>query len=1243
MKNNIIYRIYTEKKEGFRVSSDGIKKDIYAVLSIPLAEVREFLRYDVTNIDSKDLEKAKTIVFSEPQVDMLYQEKLPDLKDYTVFAVEFLPGQYDQRADSCEQCVQLLVQKEKPIVKCARVFAIKSSKLTDTDLQRIKAYLVNPVEMRLANLDKPKFLIEEHQKPAMPPVILGFKNYSSEQIKDFHSKVGFAMTVQDLEFVRDYFKKEERDPTETELKMLDTYWSDHCRHTTFLTKLNSVAFETDKKHPVQEAYKAYIKTHKEIYKGRKDKYPCFMDIGTIVAKKLKKQGILLNLDESEEINACSIKVKATVDGQSEDWLIMFKNETHNHPTEIEPYGGAATCLGGAIRDPLSGRSFVYQAMRVTGAPDPNKSTKLTLKGKLPRRVVTRVAAKGFSSYGNQIGLCTGMVKEFYHEGYEAKRLETGFVIGAAPAKNVVREVPKAGDVVLLVGGETGRDGCGGAVGSSKSHTEESLNSCGAEVQKGNPLTERKIQRLFRNAECTTLIKRCNDFGAGGVCVAVGEIADGIDINLNAVPKKYDGLSATELAISESQERMAVVVAPENVDKFIALAANENVNAVRIATVTSNSAMRMYYDNELVAELKRDMLNAAGVRQTVNAKIKEDKVNLADLTDSKTLSFVVANDFKGALLHNLSELHSCSQKGLVEHFDSSIGAGSVLVPLGGNSLLTPSQVMAALLPVDGQTDTASVCSYGFDPELSSVSPYLGAVYAVVESIVKLVSSGADPSKIYLTFQEYFKRLKSDPARWGTPLASLLGAYTAQMALGSAAIGGKDSMSGSFEELDVPPTLISFAVSYLPANNIITNVFTKGQKVYRIGLKRDKFSMPDFSYLNKLTKVLHNQILAKNVTAATVVERGGATAVTLKSCIGNGLGFHFVGLNKELFAPYFGDIVLSLNDKTAFKGFDIELLGETTTEGIVTVANDKIELGELIAAYTGTLEPIFPTKPPVQDVIVPVDSDKKFDITSVKNKPQIAKPKVIVPVFPGTNCEYDTAKKFLEAGAEVSTFVIKNRSTKDIEESCKELASLIKQSQILAFAGGFSGGDEPDGSGKFISSVFRNQRILDATKELFENKGGLILGICNGFQALVKLGLLPYGKIKSPEPTDATLTFNTIGRHIATTSTIKISSTLSPWLANCRVGEEYLIPISHGEGRFVCSDKELKELITNGQIATQYVNNNPNGSLYGIEGITDVTGRILGKMGHSERVGKHLYKNVLGNYDKKIFAAGVKYFE
>ncbi len=1240
-----IYRVFTEKKAGFDVHARSFKNEINELLKLNVSDVREFLRYDAEGMTKADFDAALFTVFSEPQVDNCYQNKLPDLTGYEVFAVEYLPGQYDQRADSCMQCVQLVTVKERPLIKCAKVYAVKG--VSEKQLLSVKRYVINPVESREADMEMPETLKVKTAPPEKTPVISGFIKMDSAQLAVYYKSMGFAMSLSDLIFVQDYFKGEGRDPFLTELKVLDTYWSDHCRHTTFTTELSGVTIGGGNPH-IKDAYALYNTLRGELYAGRDDKYPCLMDIATIAMKKLKKDGRLADLDESEEINACSIKVKAKVNGKDEDWLVMFKNETHNHPTEIEPFGGAATCLGGAIRDPLSGRSYVYQAMRITGAADPTVPLESTIKGKLPQRILTKTAAAGFSSYGNQIGLCTGIVREFYHPGFTAKRLETGFVIGAAPAGNVVRTVPAAGDQIILLGGDTGRDGCGGATGSSKSHTADSVDECGAEVQKGNPLTERNIQRLFRNPEATKLIKRCNDFGAGGVCVAVGELADGLDIDLSAVPKKYEGLTATELAISESQERMAVVVRREDADTFITLAARENLKATVVAAVTGNNRMVMKYNGETVLDIKRSMLNSAGVRQFAAAEIAETMPEGFDSPDSDIAAELKKGGIKAALLSSLKKLNVCSQKGLIEIFDSSIGGASVLAPLGGRNQLTPSSVMAAKLPAGEGTETATVCSYGYDPDLMSADAFTGAVYSVLTSIEKVAVSGVAPEKIYLTLQEYFKRLGNDPKRWGQPAAALLGAMYTQLKTGIGAIGGKDSMSGTFEKLDVPPTLISFAVGTADAGKIISNVFDRpGRKVWLLKLKRDKYQMPDFAYVNKLLSDVYAAVSKGKITAAAVVEQGGAAPAVIKSCFGNGLGFSF-GTEvpaEELFLRIPGDIIVAADEISSLAAFAPLYLGETS-------AADK-DSAKYLSAFCGTLEPVFRTAASADkgEGVRIVTSDAPTRAPAIFRKTPA--PRVLLPVFPGTNGEYDMAEKFKAAGAEPHIYVIKNQSAADIEESVKGIIHEIVSSQIIVFSGGFSGGDEPDGSGKFIAATFRNPGIADAVNKFLTIRKGLILGVCNGFQALVKMGLLPYGHIKASRPGDATLTFNTINRHIAHVCEIRVASVMSPWFAAVRPGDRFLVPISHGEGRFICGTDDLRRMEAAGQIATQYIGAdglaycgdpaNPNGSVMAIEGITDMTGQILGKMGHTERAGSGLFKNIPGSYDMKLFESGVKYFK
>lgn len=1244
----MIKRIYVEKKQGLRHSADKIKADIEGVLGIKADFVRVFLRYDIEGLGEDDFARAVPAVFSEPPVDVVYYEEPPQIDGAAWILSEYLPGQYDQRADSAAQCVQMLTLQAQPLIRCATVYAVGG--ITAVEQEKIAHYLINPVEARAASFDKPQTLRQAFDAPAMPRLVDGFAEFSEDELKAYHAQSGFAMSVADLAFVQAHFRSQLRNPTETELRVIDTYWSDHCRHTTFLTHLESVKIKSDNP-ALQEAYETYLRLFNEHHKGRPDKYPSLMDIATIGVRELKKQGKLENLDASEEINACSIKVDAVVDGKPEQWLVMFKNETHNHPTEIEPFGGAATCLGGAIRDPLSGRVYVYQAMRVTGAADITEPYEKTLKGKLPQRVISKTAAAGFSSYGNQIGLATGGVHEVYHPGYVAKRLETGFVVGAAPAENVVRSVPEKGDIVLLIGGATGRDGCGGATGSSKAHTEKSLDTCGAEVQKGNPLTERKIQRLFRSSEVTRLIKRCNDFGAGGVSVAIGELSPGLDIDLDAVPKKYMGLNATELAISESQERMAVVIRAADEQKMTALCAEENLTATRVAVVTDLARMRMFYNGTLVVDLPRKFLDSNGVRQHTNVVIKENDVKFFDTLSKETETAIKKNDMEGALASVLGDLNVCSQKGLGETFDSTIGAGSVLMPFGGKYQLTPAIAMAALLPTAGVTDTATVCAYGFVPELMSESPFVGAVYSVLLSVIKTVCAGAPLQSIRLTLQEFFERMNADPTRWGKPTAALLGALTAQLQLGLGAIGGKDSMSGSFEKIDVPPTLISFALGVTQAKNVIDNVLYGGEKVYRIRLKTDKFGMPDFAHTVELLKLLSGEIARGRVKFATLTEKGGAAAAIVKSALGNKLGFRFAAKDvRDLFLPHLGDILLVPESPDDFVGYDPEYMGEATADGKFAFAHGEVPTEQAAAAFTGRLESVYPTVAPAAGEAQNVTYTAGCAIRAQKKKKKV---KVFIPVFPGTNCEYDTAKRFALAGAEPVIRVIRNRTPEELSASLDEVAKAIASAQIIAFPGGFSGGDEPDGSGKFIATAFRAGKIAAAIDALLYKRDGLILGICNGFQALVKLGLLPDGKICELTDDAPTLTFNNIARHVSTVVNVRVGSNLSPWLAGVTPGDVYKVAVSHGEGKFIASDAKVRELIENGQIATQYCDENgnatmqspfnPNGSVLGIEGITSLDGRILGKMGHSERIGDRLMKNVPGEADMRIFESGVKYFK
>ena len=1234
----MIYRIFVEKKDNLQAKH--VKEDIKNLLKIDVEDVRKLIRYDVEGMTEEEFGKAVPTVFSEPPVDDVYLENVSFGEDYKVFAISYLTGQYDQRADSAAQCVQLLTQKERPLIKCANIYAIKG--VDDESLARIKKHLINPVESEEVSLEKPTSLAHVTVEAEDVKSVKGFIKMSDEEIAAYHAKMGFAMSVADLAFVRDYFIKERRDPTETEIKVIDTYWSDHCRHTTFATRIYNIEVHSDNPR-INEALALYRDLFNELYEGRTDKYPCLMDIATIAVKKLKKEGLLDNLDESDEINACSINIDVTLDGKPEKYTVMFKNETHNHPTEIEPFGGAATCLGGAIRDPLSGRTYVLQAMRVTGAADPNEPIENTMHGKLPQRVITTTAAAGFSSYGNQIGLATGQVDEVYHPGYKAKRLETGFVVGGATSDMIYREKPAAGDVVILLGGETGRDGCGGATGSSKAHDEKSVQTCGAEVQKGNALTERKLQRLFLNKEATRLIKKCNDFGAGGVSVAIGELADGLIIELDKVPKKYEGLSGTELAISESQERMAVVVNASDVDRFIELAAEENLSATPVATVTDDRRMKMYHRGKAIVDISRDFLDTNGVKQVTDALIEDNATHFFDRVNVR--------DFEKEMNKTLASLNVCSKKGLAEMFDSTIGARSVYMPFGGKYQLTPVTAMAAKV-VGGETDDCTVSAYGYCPELMSSSPFTGAIYSIVASVAKVVAAGADYKDIRLTLQEFFMRLREDKKRWGVPLAALLGALYAQIKLGLGAIGGKDSMSGTFEHIDVPPTLISFALAPAKASQLITNVIDEaGTKLYLLPMKKDESHIPDFEYLKKLYSEVHRNILSGNITMATVVEKGGPAAAVAKSCFGNGFGFNFDCKESNAFTESYGDIIVACKDPYELHGIYLTLLGETTGDKVFVCNDKKASEDEVLKNYTSTLDGVFPATAAASGGIPDCDYTDGAKYTNIATK--LARPRVFIPAFPGTNCELDTARAFRLAGAEPEILVIKNRTPADIEESVRAIIKAINGANIIAFPGGFSGGDEPDGSGKFIATTFRNPAVAESIMELLNNRDGLILGICNGFQALIKLGLVPYGEVRPLTEGSPTLTYNNISRHVSTIVDIRVASNLSPWLSACKVGEVYSVPVSHGEGKIVAPAEELEKMLANGQIATQYVDlsgkptmvspYNPNGSMWAIEGITSPDGRIFGKMGHAERIGENLYKNVHGNYDMKIFESGVKYFK
>ena len=1235
-----VYRIYVEKKPEFAVEAASLISGIKSALGLEqLTGLRVVNRYDAEGLSKEDFALATPVVFSEPAVDVTY-DHLPQIKDNEfVFAVEYLPGQFDQRADSCAQCISLLTGGKRPVIKSARIYIV-SGNLSDEQVAQIKSYMINPVESREASLDTFETLDIKYDIPTTVETVDGFIYSTDDDLKAMLDELGLAMDLDDIRFCRDYFRDtEKRNPTITEIRMIDTYWSDHCRHTTFLTTIDNVNIHSDY---IADTFADYINTRKDLYAGRTDKPVTLMDLACIGAKQLKKAGLMKDLDESEEINACSVKIKVDVDGNEEDWLLMFKNETHNHPTEIEPFGGAATCLGGAIRDPLSGRSYVYQAMRVTGAGNPLVPVEDNIAGKLPQRKIVVGAANGYSSYGNQIGLATGMVNEIFHPGYVAKRMEIGAVIGAAPESNVRRERPAPGDIVILLGGKTGRDGCGGATGSSKSHTLHSLESCGAEVQKGNAPEERKLQRLFRNPEVTSMIKRCNDFGAGGVSVAIGELADGLQINLDAVTKKYDGLDGTELAISESQERMAVVVAKSDLEKFMAEADKENLEATLVAVVTENPRLEMNWNGNTIVSLSREFLNSNGAEKHTDINIAKPIFEPAAQTEDSA-------DRWGAMISNLN---ICSQKGLVERFDSTIGAGSVLMPYGGKYQDTPTQAMAAKIPVlHGQTKTTSVMAWGFDPYLSSISPYHGAMSAVVESIAKVVAAGGTYEKCWLTFQEYFERTQNNPDRWGKPMAALLGAYKAQIALGCGSIGGKDSMSGTFEEIDVPPTLVSFAVSLSTSDKVVSQEFKKaGSKVIFIKPEYDENRLVNFDSLKAVFKKVEKLIDEGKVLSCWTVTYGGVSEAIAKMAFGNRIGFKFTGdiTADELYRACYGALVIELAEGTET---DERVIGETTQAYTVVTDKYTIDLNELYSKWASKLEPVYPVH-----VKEPDFKPKKFTYScETRLSPAIktAKPRVLIPVFPGTNCEYDTARVFERAGADVDTMVIRNLNMNAIRESVEAMEKKIKQAQIIMLPGGFSGGDEPEGSAKFIVSFLRNPKLKEAIHDLLQKRDGLMLGICNGFQALIKLGLVPYGEIVDMKSDSPTLTFNKIARHQSKMVNTRIASNKSPWLYGCDVGDIHNIAISHGEGRFVASAELIDKLAANGQIATQYVDFdgeptfdiqcNPNTSFEAIEGITSPDGRVLGKMGHSERIGSDIAKNVCGNKDQKIFESGVAYFK
>ena len=1229
----MVYRIYVEKKAGLDNEARALLSEIKTFLGIDSVErVRIINRYDAENITEELFDYAVGTVFSEPQLDDVYKNVEND--GAVVFATEFLPGQFDQRADSAAQCIQLISQGDKPTVASAKVYMLYG-KLTKEEIAKIKKHVINPVEAREASLAKRDTLKAEYDIPTEVKTLDGFIELDECGLAAFIAEKGLAMDLDDIKFCQSYFKSEGRCPTITEIKMIDTYWSDHCRHTTFLTTVDSVKFEDEL---LESAYNDYISSREYL---NRTKPINLMDIGTIAAKCLKKAGKLDGLDESEEINACTVKITVDVDGKAEPWLLLFKNETHNHPTEIEPFGGAATCIGGAIRDPLSGRSYVYGAMRLTGAADPTRPIEQTLEGKLPQRKIVTTAAAGYSSYGNQIGLATGIVDEIYHDGYAAKHMEVGAVIAAAPAANVRREVPAPGDIIILLGGRTGRDGCGGATGSSKSHNLKSLESCGAEVQKGNAPEERKIQRLFRNAEVSSMIKRCNDFGAGGVSVAIGELADGLDIDLNAVPKKYDGLDGTELAISESQERMAVVIEAENKDRFLALADSENLEATVVATVKADARLTMTWNGKTIVDISRDFLNSNGAEKHIN--IEAPKINDYN---KKT-----PESFSEGMKTLAGDLNVCSKRGLSERFDSTIGAGTVLMPFGGKYQRTPIQAMVQKISVEkAHTDLASFMSWGYNPDISSASPYHGAYLAVVESASKLVATGAEYKDVYLTFQEYFEKPMKEPSRWGKPLAALLGAYKAQMELGIAAIGGKDSMSGSFEKLDVPPTLISFAVTTDKAENAISPEFkAAGNKLVVLKPEYDKNGLPVTDSLLALYKKVNSLMREGKVYSAYTPTFGGIAEAVLKMCLGNKLGFAFDSsfAKDDIFAYNYGAFLLEVSADERVG----ELVGYVTEEQVISYNEDKLSLCEVEKIYEDKLEGVYSCNIKTKE--------EKPETVSYKAEGRVApaikcaRPKVLIPVFPGTNCEYDSAKAVADAGAEPEIFVINNLTADGVKRSAETFADKIKGAQAIFVPGGFSGGDEPDGSGKFITAFFRGAAVKSAVSDLLDRRDGLMCGICNGFQALVKLGLVPYGKIIDTDESCPTLTFNNIARHQSKIVRTRIASNKSPWLALCEVGDVYNVAISHGEGKFLANDEALKSLIANGQIATQYVDldggatydidYNPNGSTLAIEGITSPDGRVFGKMGHSERIGKDLYRNVYGEYDIKMFASMVKYFK
>ena len=1264
-----VKRVYVEKKPEYAVRAKELQSEIKSYLGISGAtKVRELIRYDIENISGETYKKALVTVFSEPPVDDIYEEEF-DLNGARTFSVEFLPGQFDQRADSAEQCVKLLNEEEEPIIRTAVTYAIEGT-ISDEEFAAIKKHCINPVDSRETGLEKPETLVQSFPEPEDVKIFDGFRRMPETELKALYDSLNLAMTFKDFLHIQNYFKNDEnRDPSMTEIRVLDTYWSDHCRHTTFSTELKNVAFDDGYYcAPMKETYEDYLNTHKNLYAGRSDKFVCLMDLALMAMKRLKKEGKLQDQEESDEINACSIVVPVEVDGKTEEWLVNFKNETHNHPTEIEPFGGAATCLGGAIRDPLSGRTYVYQAMRVTGAADPTVPVSETIPGKLPQKKLVREAAHGYSSYGNQIGLATGYVKEVYHPNYVAKRMEIGAVMGAAPRRAVQRLTSDPGDIIILLGGRTGRDGIGGATGSSKAHNTESTAVCGAEVQKGNPPTERKIQRLFRREEVAHIIKKCNDFGAGGVSVAIGELADGLRVQLDKVPKKYAGLDGTELAISESQERMAVVVSPSDVRTFLGYAAEENLEAVEVAVVTEEPRLVLEWRGKEIVNISRAFLDTNGAHQETNVAVDmpvlEDNY-LNKISTPKVADAVAKNDMKAAWLAELADLNVCSQKGLVEMFDGSIGAGSVYMPFGGKYQLTETQSMVAKLPVaNGKCDTVTMMAYGFDPYLASWSPYHGAIYAVLESLSRIVTAGGDYKKIRFTFQEYFRRMNEDPKRWSQPFAALLGAYNAQIGFGLPSIGGKDSMSGTFNDIDVPPTLVSFAVDVAKEQDIITpELKTAGNELLYFTIDKDEYDVPVYAQVMKLYDVIHTLIQKGAIVSAYALDGKGLAAALAKMAFGNKLGVTVDAdvTTDTLFAPGFGNIVAEVPaGKTAeiyealqnagLSG-NVKRAGSVNGDAAFICGDMKLAIDEALNAWTGTLEKVFPTRATEDKEEVKTDLYRADSVYVCKNK--VAKPTVFIPVFPGTNCEYDSAKAFERAGADTIVKVFKNLNASDIRESVDEFTKAIDQAQIIMFPGGFSAGDEPEGSAKFFATAFRNAKMTEAVMKLLNERDGLALGICNGFQALIKLGMVPYGEIRPQAADSPTLTYNTIGRHISKMVYTKVVTDKSPWLAQAELGKVYCNPASHGEGRFVAPKEWLDKLFANGQVATQYVNEagvptmdeewNVNGSYCSIEGITSPDGRVLGKMAHSERRDRSVAMNIYGEQDLKIFESGVAYFK